>query len=309
MRIKPGSGKITSDGISQLKRFFPESEEILYACGSENIGTKKYLAVSQNLIKVFNGTGRFARPTQEFKKSELEFAFFSAGGEKQWGSIVFKTKNGQRKTFDFIAEADALEVLKIIDITAAEEMTANKELRGKLLAEVAGFGLTGGGVKVFEGEVHVNGSVRPIDITTVAEVVSNGQVLITTRPTLTRMALLAPLPGSALIPGLALAKKQSHDNRVTEIVVEGQNWHATARVDPADVGKATAVANRINAIANASPNTPMPGLQPSQIVESQVNPNNQKSLSDELSSLNDLFQSGVLSEEEFNSAKAKILGA
>ena len=32
-------------------------------------------------------------------------------------------------------------------------------------------------------------------------------------------------------------------------------------------------------------------------------------LASQLSSLNDLFQSGVLSEEEFNSAKAKILGA
>lgn len=29
----------------------------------------------------------------------------------------------------------------------------------------------------------------------------------------------------------------------------------------------------------------------------------------QLSSLNDLFQSGVLSEEEFNTAKAKVLGA
>jgi hypothetical protein len=32
-------------------------------------------------------------------------------------------------------------------------------------------------------------------------------------------------------------------------------------------------------------------------------------LASQLSSLNDLFQSGVLSEEEFNAAKAKILGA
>jgi hypothetical protein len=31
-------------------------------------------------------------------------------------------------------------------------------------------------------------------------------------------------------------------------------------------------------------------------------------LASQLSSLNDLFQSGVLSEDEFNSAKAKILG-
>ena len=31
-------------------------------------------------------------------------------------------------------------------------------------------------------------------------------------------------------------------------------------------------------------------------------------LASQLTSLNDLFQSGILSEDEFNSAKAKILG-
>ena len=308
MATRIGSGNISPEALLQIKEHFPQSEELLFVCMFGSFATKKVIAVSENLIKVFKSAKRAPMPTLELTNSDLDFAFFSHTGENKYGSLILRTKGGHRNSLDSFTEPDALEILKIVDIESAGEMAAKKEQRGRLLTEVAGFGMTGGGVKVFEGEVHVNGIARPIDATTVAEVVSNGQVLVTTRPTLTRMALLAPIPGSALIPGLALAKKRTHDSRMTEVVVAGLNWQATARVNPDDLGKATAVANRINAIANASSNMSAPSPVRSQQADSQVSPNNQKSLATELSSLNDLFQSGVLSEDEFNSAKAKILG-
>jgi hypothetical protein len=85
------------------------------------------------------------------------------------------------------------------------------------------------------------------------------------------------------------------------------NWQATARVNPNDVGRATAVANRINAIANSLMSTQVP-LTHSQ---NQPQPNSSSGgdldLASQLSSLNELFKSGALSEEEFNKAKSRIL--
>ena len=179
------------------------------------------------------------------------------------------------------------------------------EKHGPILAEVPGFGLLDQGIELYKSSVRVNGSFREIDVHTVAEVISNGQVQVTTRPTLARMALLAPIPGSALIPGLALAKDKKHDLRVAEIVIASLDWQATARIKPGDVSKATAVANRINATANLLATStisldaaPLRGAADKRDV----------SLSSELASLNDLFESGVLSEDEFNAAKAKIIG-
>ena len=307
METQIGSGKIPPASLLEIKKYFPMAEDVLFVCAFGIFGSKKLVAVSENLIKVFKFKKLLAPPIQELKKSDLEFAFFSQSGENNSGSLILRMREGNRLAYDNFIETDAIRVLKVIDIKSAEEITAKKEKRGALLAEVTGFGLGQSGVKVYEGEIHVNGSIRQIDTSTFAEVVSNGQVLMTTRPTLTRMALLAPIPGSALLPGLALAKKQTHDTRSTEIVVAGLNWQATARVNPNDVGRATAVANRINAIANSLMSTQVP-LTHSQ---NQLQPNSSSGgdldLASQLSSLNELFKSGALSEEEFNKAKSRIL--
>ena len=120
-----------------------------------------------------------------------------------------------------------------------------------------------------------------------------------------RMALLSALPGTALIPGLALAKKQTHDSRTTEVVITGSNWHSTVRINPNDLSMATAVVNRINSAANAQVSPPASSHQ-SKVAEN-TSENQEKSLAAQLSSLNELFKSGALSESEFQAAKNKIL--
>lgn len=307
METRIGSGKIPPTSLLEIKKHFPMAEDVVFVCGFGIFGSKKLVAVSENLIKVFKFKKLLASPIQEFEKSDLEFAFFSQSGENNSGSLILRTKEGNRLAYDNFMETDAIEVLKVIDIKSAEEITAKKEKRGSLLVEVAGFGMGQSGVKVYEGEIHVNGSIRQIDTSTFAEVVSNGQVLITTRPTLTRMALLSPIPGSALLPGLALAKKQTHDTRSTEIVVAGLNWQATARVNPNDVGRATAVANRINAIANSLMSSQVPPTQNQMPVQPSPSGIKDLDLASQLSSLNELFRAGALSEEEFNKAKSRIL--
>ena len=188
-----------------------------------------------------------------------------------------------------------------------KERLATIEASRTLLAEIPGSGFTSQGIKLFTDSIQIEGRFRTIDVHTVAEVVSNGQVQVTTRPTLTRMALLSPIPGSALLPGLALAKSKTNDLRVSEIIVTSLNWQDTARIKPEDASKATAIANRINTIANslvgveAAPTTTV--IQKSTVV------NEKDTLSSELSRLGDLLKSGLLSEEEFKTAKAKILGS
>src|SRR2546426_438490 len=65
-----------------------------------------------------------------------------------------------------------------------------------------------------------------------ARVETSGNVFITQRPTLTRMALGAALPGTALIPGLAFQKKKKHDHRQLYLIVEHPEWSIVESLDP-----------------------------------------------------------------------------
>jgi hypothetical protein len=187
-----------------------------------------------------------------------------------------------------------------------KERVATAKAENVVLAEVRGFGINDWGLILYEDSIQIEGRYRIIDVHTVAEVVSNGQVQVTTRPTLTRMALLSPIPGSALLPGLALAKSKTHDTRITEIIVTSLTWQATARIKPGDASKATAIANRINAIANSL--VVVEATASPTVVQRITQQNTEDGLSAELGKLSELLKSGALSEEEFKAAKAKVLG-
>lgn len=87
---------------------------------------------------------------------------------------------------------------------------------------------------------------HPIDATTTAQVYLDGQELVTQRPTLTRMALLSPLPGSALIPGMALQKKEKTDSRQGEFQVGGLGWSLRVMVHPDRLSGPRQLAEQIN---------------------------------------------------------------
>jgi hypothetical protein len=59
-----------------------------------------------------------------------------------------------------------------------------------------------------------------------------GQLMHSKRPTLTRMAMGSVLPGTALIPGLALQKTEIHDTRELFFLVEHPEWHRLVKIDP-----------------------------------------------------------------------------
>lgn len=96
----------------------------------------------------------------------------------------------------------------------------------------------------------IAGSVaRPFDEFVSAQVYLDGQEQITQRPTLTRMLLLSPLPGSAVIPGLALQKKTVHDMREAEFQIGSVGWSFRASISPQAVNTARQLAEQINRIA------------------------------------------------------------
>ena len=65
------------------------------------------------------------------------------------------------------------------------------------------------GVALWEDRLVGNGFVIPLTTSVSAEVHESGSVDVERRPTLTRMAVGAILPGTALIPGLAFQKRRS----------------------------------------------------------------------------------------------------
>lgn len=65
-----------------------------------------------------------------------------------------------------------------------------------------------------------------------ARVESGGQILQSSRPTLTRMALGSALPGTALIPGFAFQKTSTDDRRELYFWIGGSDWEHVSRADP-----------------------------------------------------------------------------
>ncbi|OLM08998.1 hypothetical protein Ae707Ps1_5945 [Pseudonocardia sp. Ae707_Ps1] len=92
--------------------------------------------------------------------------------------------------------------------------------------------------------------VYPMDAFVSAAVHLDGNVVVSHRPTMTRMMIGSVLPGTALIPGLAFQKKQQHDNRTASMTISHPEWSITVAVAPDRVGTPRSIAGRINATAD-----------------------------------------------------------
>lgn len=154
---------------------------------------------------------------------------------------------------------------------------------------------------------------KPIDAYTQAQVYLDGQQLVTQRPTLTRMALLSPLPGSALLPGLALQKKEKVDTRQGQFTVAGKDWNRTILVAPEAVPKLRGIAEQINRIAEAmadavahaaATSTPAPSPQ----AASTPAPGTDGDVLTRLERIASLQKSGAITDVEAAALKAQVLG-
>ena len=103
-------------------------------------------------------------------------------------------------------------------------------------------------VKVYKTFISQNGQNYFFDEFVSAELIVHGQIQVTHRPTLTRMALTSALPGPALAWGLALAKPKKHDSRQVIFTCTHPEWSISLNVDPDQVANAKSLTMRINSI-------------------------------------------------------------
>lgn len=129
-----------------------------------------------------------------------------------------------------------------IGTVIAEDVFSQHGRKGKLLQVVTAEKWC----EVRSDRVITPTNAYPIDATTTAQVYLDGEALVTQRPTLTRMALLSPLPGSALIPGMALQKKEKTDSRQGEFQVGGLGWSLRVIVHPDRLSSPRQLAEQIN---------------------------------------------------------------
>jgi len=142
--------------------------------------------------------------------------------------------------------------------------------------------------------------VRLMSPGTHAEVMTEGQLSTTSRPTLTRMALGSVLPGSALIPGLVFQKTQVHDSRRLFFTIEQEDWAKIIELDPnlTDPGAMRQVALEANLAAKRlqkEPNDP------------ESEPPWQGDERQRLEKLTKLFESGLISTSEYEEKRASII--
>lgn len=169
--------------------------------------------------------------------------------------LAFVRKHGGRKHLRAVEkEISRLESAKYLRINSAVIGTIQPEgaLRQYARLERLASVRAGGVAAVIRTDRILHGSqTYPITADTGAQVILDGEMLITQRPTLTRMALLSPLPGTALIPGLALQKRTQRDQRTAEFIAASATWSFSIPIDPDDVSHPRQIAERINRIASA----------------------------------------------------------
>jgi ribosomal protein L7/L12 len=160
-----------------------------------------------------------------------------------------------------------------------------------------------------------DGHAYPIDEYTAAQVYLDGMKQITQRPTLTRMALLSPLPGSALVPGLALQKKETNDLRTAEFQITGRGWNVTVPIHPDKLSGPRSLAEQINMLVlerrahSGDTGTDLEGhsVDHGTARDQEVATPNPTSILDELTKLQALVDSGMITPEEASTLKAGLM--
>jgi hypothetical protein len=127
-----------------------------------------------------------------------------------------------------------------------------------------------------------------------------GQLRESRRPTLTRMAIGSALPGSALVPGLALQKKEVHDTRELYFTLEHPEWARVVELDAdtIDPGVMRQIVVEVNQAAREA------GLRNQRDGKEESVAHDAL---DRLQKLGELRSAGVLTESEFEEQKAKAL--
>jgi len=161
-----------------------------------------------------------------------------------------------------------------------------------------------------------------LDALVEAAVELDGQLIESARPTMTRMGIGSVLPGSALLVGMATAKKETTDTRVANFLVVHPDWRIVVKIKPSSAPSYRPLAVQINAISRkfeiaASAVNPIERLSVGEPtdeagrVAAEPTPNLEMAFSermDQLERIAAMKQSGVLSEAEADRLRKEVLG-
>jgi hypothetical protein len=162
-------------------------------------------------------------------------------------------------------------------------------------SELLGFA---GDTYIWKDRIVASDGVRLMDEHVQASMETAGQIRTSKRPTLTRMAIGSVLPGTALIPGLAMQKTTSHDDRELYFVLEHPEWAKAIRIDPKYTDGIRQLVLTVNQAANEIGFRNRPAAEASPAAPDPL---------DRLKKLGELRDAGVLSETEFDEQKANLL--
>ena len=237
----------------------------------------------------------------DIQGEERNISNFLATAAKAGGSAG--RKNSQQRIQDLTIEKK-LRINSELIGTVKREHGLSQYSRTEKLSQVR----TGGkSATIYSDRIFHGDKVYVIDSSTGAQVVLDGVAQITQRPTLTRMALLSPLPGTALIPGLALQKKKTNDMRTASFIVASNQWSFTVPISPDDITRPREIAERINRIA-ANMEQRGSEVAPEPKPASTPAPATSNSVLQELKELQGLVDNGLITLEEAQVLKTQIIG-
>jgi len=196
------------------------------------------------------------------------------------------------------------------------------EQSGSLRRKSRLIGTVGSALIVRSDRILYNHWCYVLDALVEAAVELDGQLIESARPTMTRMGIGSVLPGSALLVGMATAKKETTDTRVANFLVVHPDWRIVVKIKPSSVPSYRPLAVQINAISRkfeiaASAVNPVERLSVGEPtdeagrVAAEPTPNLEMAFSermDQLERIAAMKQSGVLSEAEADRLRKEVLG-
>lgn len=178
--------------------------------------------------------------------------------------------------------------------------------QGHLRRDVDLIGVVGNDLTIMSDRILHKGKAYLLDADVRASVELNGQVLQSSRPTMTRMAIGSVLPGSALLVGLAAPKTSTNDMRKAQFVMVHPKWRIVESLNPDSAHKLTGLAAQVTAIAEGLQRKESLGtLSPSPAAVADQRPVTDPL--DQLKKLGELRDAGILTDEEFAAKKEDIL--
>jgi len=195
------------------------------------------------------------------------------------------------------------------------------EQSGSLRRNSRLIGTVGSALTVRSDRILYNHWCYVLDPLVEAAVELDGQLIESARPTMTRMGIGSVLPGSALLVGMATAKKETTDTRVANFLVVHPDWRIVVGIKPNSVPSYRPLAVQINAISRkleiATAVNRVERLSAGEPtdeaarVAAEPTPSLEMTFServDQLEHIDAMKKSGVLSEAEADRLRKEILG-